>query len=99
MVSEPVLFERSHQLLCNCVRKIIHLATNIFGSTHRNHTPAEFVISFQSIVDTLVGDEIFLVSWLLTVSVSMRSSFLYDVVRNGKEVHRVLDEFLFSSLP
>ena len=42
----------------------------------------------------LVGDVVFLVSRLLTVSVSVRSSFPYDVVRNGKEVHRVLDEFL-----
>ena len=42
----------------------------------------------------LVGDVVFLVSRLLTVSVSVRSSFLYDVVRNGKKVHRVLDEFL-----
>ena len=42
----------------------------------------------------LVGDVIFLVSRLLAVSVSVRSSFLYDVVWNGKEVHRVIDEFL-----
>ena len=42
----------------------------------------------------LVGDVVFLVSRLLTVSVSVRSSFLYVVVKNGKEVHRVLDELL-----
>ena len=42
----------------------------------------------------LVGDVVFFVSRLLTVSVSVRSSFIYDVVGNGKEVHRVLDEFL-----
>ena len=36
------------------VRKMIHLATNIFGLTHFNHIPAEFVISYESIVDTLV---------------------------------------------
>ena len=41
----------------------------------------------------LVGD-VFLVSRHLTVSVSVRSSFLYVVVRNGKDVHRVLEEFL-----
>ena len=87
------------------VRKIIHLATNAFGSTHFNHIPAEFVISYESIVDTLVvllfalllelmGDEVFLVSWLLPVTVPVRSPFLYVVVRNGKEVHRILDEFL-----
>ena len=42
----------------------------------------------------LVGDVVFLVSRLLTVSVSVRSSFLDNVVKIGKEVHRVLDEFL-----
>ena len=36
------------------VRKIIHLSTNIFGSTHFNHIAAEFVISYESIVDSLV---------------------------------------------
>ena len=41
----------------------------------------------------LVGDVVFLVSWLLPVTVPVRSPFLYIVVRNGKEVHRVLDEF------
>ena len=87
------------------VHKIIHLATNIFSSTHLNHIPAEFVISYESIVDALVvllfalllelmGDVVFLVSWLLSVTVPMGSPFLYIVVRNRKEVHRVLDEFL-----
>ena len=28
------------------------------------------------------------------LSMSVRSSFLDDVVANGKEVHRILDEFL-----
>ena len=42
----------------------------------------------------LVSDIVFPVSQLLTVSVSVRWSFPYDVVRNGKEIHRVLDEFL-----
>ena len=87
------------------VRKIIHLATKIFGSTNFNHIPAEFVISHESIVDTLevllfalllelMGDVVFLVSLLLPVTVPMRSPFLYIVVRNRKEVHRVLNEFL-----
>ena len=87
------------------VRKSIHLSTSIFVSTIFNHSIAELFISYKSLMDTqeasllallfqLVGDVVFLVSRLLTVSVSVRSSFLYDVVRNGKEVHRVLDEFL-----
>ena len=92
------------------VRKIIHLATKMLGSTNFNHSTAELFISYKSVMDTLevlllalllelVGDVVFFVSRLFTVSVSVRSSFLYIVVRNGKEVHRVLDEFLilFSS--
>ena len=68
------------------VRKIIHLATKIFGSTNFNHIPAEFVIAYKSIVDTLVvllfalllelmGDVVFSVSWLLPVTVPVRSPF------------------------
>ena len=86
------------------VHKSIHLSTNIFFSTIFNHSIAECFISYESVVDTLeelllallqlVVDVVFPVSRLLTVSVSVRSSFLYDVVGNGKEVHRVLDEFL-----
>ena len=87
------------------VRKIIHLATKIFGSTNFNHSTAELFISYKSVMDTLevlllalllelMGDVVFLVSRLFTVSVSVRSFFLYIVVRNRKEVHRVLDEFL-----
>ena len=45
----------------------------------------------------LVGRIIFPVSRLLTVPMSVRSSFLDDVVGNRKEVHRVLDEFLIFS--
>ena len=73
------------------VRKIIHGATDILGSTHPNHTPAEFVISYKSIVDTpdntfalrleLMGDVVFLVSWLLPVTVPVRSPSLHVVIR------------------
>ena len=87
------------------VRKIIRLATKIFGSTNFNHIFAEFFISYKSVVDTqevlllallleLMSDVVFLVSWLLPVTVPVRSPFLYVVVRNRKEVHRVLDEIL-----
>ena len=81
------------------VRKSIHLSTKIFVSTSFNHIPAEFIISYKSIVDTLevhlfalllelMGDVVFSVFRLLTVSVSVRSPFLYVVVRNRKKVHR-----------
>ena len=87
------------------VRMIIHLAKIFFGSTVVNHILAKFFISYKSVVDTqevlllallleLMGDVVFFVSWLLPVTVPVRSPFLYIVVRNGKEVHRVLDEFL-----
>ena len=100
-----VLFLRSQIVCMIFVRKIIHLATQIFGSTNFNHLIAELFISFKSVMDTLevllfalllelMGDVVFLVSRLLTVSVPVRSPFLYIVVRNWQEVHRVLDEFL-----
>ena len=47
----------------------------------------------QLFFNWLVG-KVFLVSQLLTISMSMRSPFLYIVLRNRKEIHRVLDEFL-----
>ena len=87
------------------VRKTIHLATKIFGSTNFNHILAELFISYKSVVDTLevlllalllelMGNVVFFVSWLLPVTVPGRSPSLCIVVRNRKEVHRVLDEFL-----
>ena len=39
------------------------------------------------------------ISRLLTTSMSVRSSFLDDVLRNWKKVHRILDEFLIFPLP
>ena len=100
-----VMFLWSQMVGMIFVRKIIHLSTKIFCSINLNHSTAELFISYKSVMDTLevlllalllelVGDVVFPVSRLLTVSVSVRSSFLYVVVRNGKEVHRVLDEFL-----
>ena len=75
------------------VRKIIHLSTSIFVSIICNHSFAELFISYESIMDTLeelllalllqlVGNIIFPVSRLLTISMSVRSSFLDDVVGN-----------------
>ena len=43
------------QMVCMIfVRKSIPLSTSISGSTNFNYIPAEFVISYKSIVDTLV---------------------------------------------
>ena len=67
------------------VRKIIRLVTKIFGSTNFNHIPAEFVISYKSVVHILevhffallelMGDVVFFVSWLLPVTVPVKSPF------------------------
>ena len=67
-------------------------ATNVFGSTVVNHVLAELFVSYESVVDTQVvllfallleriGDVV-LFGPRLTVSVSVRSSFLNDVVGN-----------------
>ena len=87
------------------VRKVIHLATNVFGSTVVKHVLAELFVSYKSVVDTqevllfallleLMGDEVFFVSWLLPVTVPVRSPFLYVVIRNREEIHGVLYKFL-----
>ena len=72
------------------VRKSIHLSTNIFVSIVFNHSIAELFISYAPVMDTLeelllalllqlVGNETLPVSLILTISVSVRSSFLNDV--------------------
>ena len=87
------------------VRQVIHLATNFFSSTVVNHVLAELFVLYESVVDTQevllfallperIGDVVFLVSWLLPVTVPMGSPFLYVVVRNREEIHCVLNEFL-----
>ena len=62
------------------VRKIIHLATKIFGSTNFNHIPAEFVISYKSIVDTLV---VLLYALLLELMGDVLFFVLLTSSRNG----------------
>ena len=86
------------------VRKVIHLATNFFGSTVVNHVLWELFVSYESVVDTQevllfallerIRDVVFSVSWLLPVTVPVASPFLYIVVRNRKEIHCVLNDFL-----
>ena len=87
------------------VRQVIHLATSFFGSTVVNHVLAELFVSDEPVVDThevllfsllleRIGDVVLSVPWFLPVTVPMESSFLYVVVRNRKEIHCVLNEFL-----
>ena len=86
-------------------RKVIPLATKIFGSTVVKHVFAELFVSYESVVDTQevlifalllerIRDVVFFVSWLLPVTVPVGSPFLEIEVRNRKEIHCVLDEFL-----
>ena len=81
-----VNFLRSQMVGMIFVRKIIHLATKIFGSTNFNHIPAEFVISYESIVDTMVvllfallleriRDVVLVIPWLLPVTVPVGCPF------------------------
>ena len=51
-------------------------------------------VPFLALLLQLVGNILFPVSRLPTISMSVRSSFLDDVDGNWKKVHRVLDEFL-----
>ena len=94
------------QLVCMIfVRKSIPLSTSIFVSTIFNHSTAELFISYESNMDSLETSLLALFFSWLTMQYSMSPGFLpyrcpwgrpffYDVVRNGKEVHRVLDKFL-----
>ena len=51
-------------------------------------------VSFFHFFFMLVGREVFFVSRLFTISMSMRSSLLDDIRRDWKKVHRIIDEFL-----
>ena len=92
------------------VRKIIHFGDKDLRFDQFQSYSWEIVIAYKSIVGTLVvllfalllelmGDVVFFVSWLLPVTVPVRSPFLYIAVRNRKEFHRVLDEFLILLCP
>ena len=74
------------------VRKSIPSSTKFFVSIIFNHSITEFWISYESIMDSLeifflasvlqlISRLVFLVSQLFTISMSMRSSFLDDVLR------------------
>ena len=75
------------------IRKSIPLSTKFLVSMFFNHSTTEFWISYESDMDSLeilflasflqlVSRKIFLVSLLFTMSMSMRSSFLDDGLRN-----------------
>ena len=86
--------------------KSIPCSAKFFVSIIFNRSITEFWTSYGSIMDSLeelllalllqlVGRMVFPVSRLLTISMS----FLDDVFRNRKKVHRILDEFLIFPLP
>ena len=74
-------------------------------ATGVKHVLAELFVSDEPIVDTQVElllafllerirDVIFVVPWLLPVTVPVGSPFLYVVIRNREEILGVLDKFL-----
>ena len=87
------------------VRQFVHLATHFFSATGVKHVLAELLVSDEQVVDAQVellfalfleriGDVVLAVPWLLPVTVPVRSSFLFVVVRNREEINGVLDKFL-----
>ena len=75
------------------IRKSIPSSTKIFVSMIFNHSITEFWISCESVMDSLeiplfafllqlVSQIIFFVSRLFTISMSMRSSLLDDILRD-----------------
>ena len=87
------------------IRKSIPFSAKFFVSIIFNHLIMEFWISYESVMDSLeililafllqlVSRMVFLVSRLFTISMSVTSSFLDDVLRNSKKVHRIIDELL-----
>ena len=87
------------------VRQFVHLATHFLRATGVKHVLAEFLVSNDTVVDAQVElllafllervrDVILVIPWLLSVTVPVKSPFLYVVVRNRKEIHGVLDKFL-----
>ena len=75
------------------IRRSIPSSAKFFVSMIFNHSITEFWISYESIMDSLeilflasflqlISRMVFLVSRLFTISMSMRSSFLDDVLRN-----------------
>ena len=75
------------------VRPISIIFLRNFSSRMNPSWIPRVVLIFALLLE-LMGDVVFLVSWLLPVTVPVRSPFLYVVVRNRKEIHRALDEFL-----
>ena len=86
------------------IRKSIPSSTKIFVSMIFNHSSTEFLISYESVMDSLeilllasflqlISRMVLLVSRLCTMSMSMRSSLLGDILRDWKKVHRIFSEF------
>ena len=87
------------------IRESVPCSAKFFVSMILNHSISEFWISYESNMDALeqlllalflqlVGRMVFLVSRLFSISMSVRSPFLDNVLRNWKKVHRVIDELL-----
>ena len=87
------------------VRQFVHLTTYFFITAIVNHVLAELLVADEPVVNTQeispfafllerVRGEVLVIPRLLPVTVPVGSPFLYVVVGNREEFHRVLDEFL-----
>ena len=87
------------------IRQSIPLSAKFFVSIIFNHSTTEFWISYESVMDSLdislfafllqlVSRIILFVARLFTISMSVRSSLLDDILRDCKNVHRKIDELL-----
>ena len=85
--------------------QFVHLTTHFFSAPDVKHVLTELLVSDERVVDTQVElllafllervrNEVFIIPWLLPITVPMGSPFLYIVVGNREEIHGVLDKFL-----
>ena len=90
LVVEVFLFGQMVSVIFIC--ESIPSSTNFFISMMLNHSNTEFMISYESVMDSLelflfafllqlVSRKIFFVSWLFTKSMPMKSSLLDDIFR------------------
>ena len=83
------------------VRQFVHLTTYFFTAAQFNHVLAELLITDEPVVNTqeisllaFLSDEVFVIPFLLPVTVAVRSPFLDVIIANRKEVKSVLEESL-----
>ena len=92
-----------HMISVIFICKNIPCSTNFFISIVFNHSSKENVISQESVMDSfivfllaslfqIVGQIIFSTSWKFAISVAVKSSLLYDIFWNWKNVQCIFNE-------